>query len=258
MATQFAGKGSPLSPTGLSAVSGQLEVQAAEVWTVLHVETGGCGFLPDRRPDILFERHVFSRETRGRFDGQAPDISNPQPGGYGAGGAHQYDRLLKAIALDRPAALRSASWGVGQVMGFNAQIAGFGDVEAMVAAMAESEDKQLLAMAGEIKHNNLHLALKSHDWRAFARGYNGPNFERNQYDTQLAASFQRYRVLLPDLNVRATQLYLSYLGFEPGKVDGVPGSRTRSAIEEFQQQQGLPATGDVTPVLLDQLRTRVG
>jgi N-acetylmuramidase len=73
------------------------------------VETGGCRFLPDRRPVILFERHIFSRETNHTFDASNSDISNPHAGGYSAGGAAQYDRLQRALALDRKAALRSAS-----------------------------------------------------------------------------------------------------------------------------------------------------
>jgi hypothetical protein len=35
---------------------------------VLTVETLGSGFLPDRRPRILFERHFFPSETKGAFD----------------------------------------------------------------------------------------------------------------------------------------------------------------------------------------------
>jgi hypothetical protein len=31
------------------------------------------------------------------------------------------------MALDEQAALRSASWGIGQIMGFNAKEAGFAD-----------------------------------------------------------------------------------------------------------------------------------
>src|SRR5229473_2919950 len=107
-----------------------------------HFETAGCGFLADRRPPILFEGHIFSRETNRQFDAQG-DISNPAPGGYGAGGTRQYDRLEKAMKLQ--AALRSASWRIGQIMGLNAQIAGFNDVGEMINAMVESEDRQLLA-----------------------------------------------------------------------------------------------------------------
>jgi len=36
--------------------------------------------------------------------------------------------------------LRSASWGLGQVMGFNAEDVGFANVDALVAACVESED----------------------------------------------------------------------------------------------------------------------
>ena len=188
MSVAFRGTALPLDEDGMAEVIDRVKSGAAEVWAVLTVETRGCGFLPDRRPMILFERHVFSRETKGRFDPSHPDISNPQPGGYGAGGANQYDRLQRAIALDRKAALRSASWGIGQLMGFNAEIAGYADVEEMVAAMAMSENRQLLGIAGEITHNRLDRALRSHNWAAFARGYNGPAYAKNRYDTRLSAA----------------------------------------------------------------------
>lgn len=82
------------------------------------------------RPKILIERHWFSRLTQGQFNVQAPDISNATSGGYGAGGAFQYERLAKVIAMNRTAALKSTSWGLGQVMGFNAAKLGFANVNA--------------------------------------------------------------------------------------------------------------------------------
>jgi len=124
MALEFAGKGSPLTLDGFAAAAEILGVKAAEIWAVLTVETLGCGFLADKRPAILFERHIFHGQTGGRFDNEA-DVSNPAAGGYGPGGAAQYGRLAEALKLDRVAALKSASWGIGQVMGFNAESAGF-------------------------------------------------------------------------------------------------------------------------------------
>src|SRR5437764_10425590 len=109
----FQGDSQALSRTGLDSVANRVGVQAAEIWTVLAVETSGCGYLPDRRPQILFERHIFHRLTNGQFDDG--DISDPTPGGYGPPGAHQYDRLARAIAKNRNAALQSASWGVAQI-----------------------------------------------------------------------------------------------------------------------------------------------
>ncbi len=46
--------------------------------------------------------------------------------------------------------------------------------------------------------------------------------------------------------VRSVQLNLATLGYKPGPADGILGSRTRSAIEAFQRDQGLPATGEVS------------
>ena len=102
----------------------QLGAGAPELWALLTIEAKGCGFLSDRRPVILFECHIFSNEPRSRYDASNPDISNPSWRGYGPGGAAQDERLNKAIALDRIAAIRSASWGIGEVMGFNAETAG--------------------------------------------------------------------------------------------------------------------------------------
>jgi hypothetical protein len=234
----FQGTAFALSTDGLTVVSNRLGVHALEIWAVLAVETSGCGYLPDRRPQILYERHVFHRLTQGQYDDG--DISDPNAGGYGAIGAHQYDRLAKAIVLDRTAALQSTSWGIGQIMGQNYALAGFGAVEDMVAAMSESENQQLAAMGNFLTNSALNVPLQAHDWTAFARGYNGPNYSINQYDRRLNGEFQKYSVgLAPDLNVRAGQLYLTYLGFQPGLIDGIPGVRTLSALAQFQAQRGL-------------------
>lgn len=235
-----------------------MSIGAAELWSVLTVETSGCGFLPDRRPKILFERHIFRRETGGRFDASNPEISNRTPGGYGALGAYQYDRLQQALALDRKAALRSASWGIGQTMGFNAEIAGYSDVEALVNGMMVSETEQLRAMAQMITHNNLHKALSAHNWAAFAGGYNGPDYAKNNYDTRLAEAYNKYvNGPLPDLPARAAQMYLTYLGYQPGSIDGIAGRATYAALNVFQQQNGLPLTQEINEAILAILKEKV-
>jgi hypothetical protein len=144
--TEFIGPGTPLTDNGLSDILQSAGLKPAEIWSVVSVETSGCGYLRDRRPKILFERHVFSRLTGHQFDDADPDISQRTAGGYGPSGSNQFDRLNAAIQLDRPAALKSASWGIGQIMGENFGPAGFTDVDAMVKAMVASEDNQLRAM----------------------------------------------------------------------------------------------------------------
>jgi hypothetical protein len=252
MPFSFQGLGRALSSAGLAAVSAMLGTHAAELFTVLTVETKGCGFLPDRRPQILFERHVFHRLTRGAFDDG--DISDPKPGGYGAPGAQQYDRLANAIAKDRAAALQSASWGIGQIMGENFREAGFADVETMVNAMIVGEDEQLGAMGNFLLHAGLHIPLRTHDWASFARGYNGPDFALNRYDQLLSAEFQRLNATsLPDLIVREAQLYLTYLGFDTHGIDGIAGTETLSALAAFQTKYGCGITTWLNTQAVEQL-----
>jgi hypothetical protein len=253
----FQGTARPLSTAGLGVVSRQLGVEAAEIWTVLAVETSGCGYLPDKRPRILFERHIFHRLTMGEYDDG--EISNPTAGGYGQTGAHQYDRLALAIAKDRTAALQSCSWGIGQIMGENCALAGFPDVEQMVTAMSDSEDQQLAAMGNFLVGSRLDVPFQAHDWASFARGYNGANYAINRYDIRLKAEFQKFSAGgLPDLNVRAAQLYLTYLHFHPGQVDGFGGTLTLSALADFHTQHGLTKTRVIDAETVAQLSAAAG
>ena len=257
MSDTFVGASLPLSQPGVDAVTALLNTGAAEVWTVVTVETKGFGFLPDRRPMILFERHIFHKQTRGKFDATHPDISSSKRGGY-AGGAAEYDRLSQAVALNRTAALNSASWGLGQVMGFNSKLAGYASVDAMVAAMVDSEDAQLAAMANFLVATGLKASLVSRDWAAFAKGYNGPDYAKNQYDAHLAASYARFSGgFLPDLLVRQAQVLLTFLKLNPGGIDGVPGKQTRSAVVRFRESAGLGNSDVIDAALIAAMRAKM-
>lgn len=115
----------------------------------------------------------------------------------------------------------------------------------MVTDMVKDEDAQLLAMAQFIKGNNLAAALQRQNWVSFARGYNGRDFKKNEYDTRLAGAYAKYKTILPDLALRTAQVSLTYLGIDPGLIDGLRGRRTRSALIQFQEKHGLPMTGEV-------------
>lgn len=253
----FAGTAEPLTRQGFRQVVDSLGIGISELLALLAVESRSCGFLPDRRPVILFERHIFHRLTNGRFSGAHPDISHPQPGGY-AFGAQEYPRLAKAVRLDRAAALKSASWGAGQVMGFNHQAVGWPDVESLVADMMASEDLQLQAVAGFIRSSGLVEPMMAHDWARVARIYNGKDYAKNKYDVRLAAEHNRYATAkaLPDLDVRRAQLYFNYLGV-PLTVDGLYGRLSRSAVLDFKAQMGLGGGERIDKALLDALQARV-
>ena len=254
---KFIGKVQPLTRFGLSkalAILGLGPNDAAYIWTVVEVETAGLtqgfGFRVDRRPQILFERHIFRKYTDGRFDDVAPDLSGPA-GGYGLL-SEQYGKLERALALcakakmGSEAALKSASWGMGQVMGFNYNVAGYKTPLRMVQAMVRSEDAQLASMVGFLKANGLAEKLLKKDWPGFARMYNGPSYWQNHYDVKLAEQYQRFASgSLPNLEMRTAQVALLYLSYAPGRIDGIIGPRTRAAIKYFRIAAGLQAGEEI-------------
>ncbi len=240
----FIGRAAPLTTDGVARFTSITQSSAAAMWAVLSTETSGCGFLPDRRPKILFERHIFHALTGGAYDRSHPGISQPTAGGYGAGAANQYTRLAAALALNRVAALKSASWGIGQVMGENFLHAGFPTVDAMVDAMVASEDNQLAAMAAFIGASHLSAPLSQRDWTGFALGYNGPDYARHNYDGILRQFYAQFMANgLPDLTVRAVQVWLTYRQLDPKAIDGRPGPDTSAAISAFQVKEGMSVTG---------------
>jgi len=146
----FEGAGQPLDRSGFDAAHDQIGGDKEALWSILQVETRGFGFFADRRPKILYERHIFHGRTGGRFDASAPDLSNEQAGGYSTG-VNEYTRLKRAMLLDRNAALESVSWGLGQVMGFNAVKIGYANAQAMISAFAVDEAAQLMGCVHFIK-----------------------------------------------------------------------------------------------------------
>jgi len=238
---EFAGAALPLAEKDIVAAARELGVEPAVIRAVDEVESAGAGFLPDRRPKILFERHIFSRRTSHRYDATHPAISNPVAGGYGAAGEAQYDRLRQALALDRRAALQSASWGRYQVMGFNAELCGWPDVERFVADMAESEAQHLRAFIGYCRACDLIRFLAVHDWRSFTRGYNGPG-NVDEYAQKLAVAYRKHATAAappvpatgagnPIELIRQAQ---RALGFTGSDVDGDPGPLTRAAASKYR------------------------
>jgi hypothetical protein len=174
------------------AAADKLGVEVAIIKAVAEVESKGKGFLDTGEPVILFERHKFHTFTGGLFDKSHPNISNKKPGGYGKV-SDQHKRLQEAASLDRDAALRSASWGKFQIMGFNWAALGYESVQDFVNAMYISEAEHLDAFLRFITVNNLLQYLKDKNWAKFARGYNGKDYKINDYDGKLARAYKKFK-----------------------------------------------------------------
>ena len=62
----------------------------------------------------------------------------------------------------------------------------------------------------------------------------------------------------PDRNaVRDAQIALRDAGYEPGRIDGVMGPKTRAAVREFQASHGLPQTGRLDETTQERLFAQV-
>lgn len=192
--TPFAGAARRLDDIDLPRIAARIGVGEDELHAVLDVEAAGSGFDALGRPKMLFEPHVFDRQLG---PGDKRDRARAAGIAYPRWGAKpypkdSYPRLMEAAKIDARAAWRSASWGLGQIMGFNATAAGFTSPEEMVADFMEDEEAHLDAMVTFIVTAGLDDELRRHDWRGFARGYNGPSYAAHGYHTRLAAAYAKW------------------------------------------------------------------
>lgn len=202
-----------LCRTYLVAAAKRLSVELAAVMAVNEVESLGEGFLDNGKPKILYERHIMYRQLarpRTPEDDAAalqvhaddlatsqPNLVNPRAGGY-AGGTAEHQRLAHARLIDDTCALESASWGAFQIMGFHAVRLGYSSVQDFAARMAKDENEQFEAFVRFLEADPALLkALKAKKWAVFAKGYNGPDYQRNLYDIKLERAYQRHAAGCP-------------------------------------------------------------
>lgn len=189
-----------LSKADIIAEANDLNIEPAALKAVIDVEAAGEGFDKQGRPTILFEPHIFWDELgKIHYYTKRTELAKKHKGLlsqewdkslYRIGGS-SHDKLKIGADLHWEAAHKSASWGLGQIMGFNAQKIGYATLKDFIDDMYESEAKQLKAMGMFLKANGLISKLQRHDWAGFARGYNGSAYAKNQYDTKLAAAYAK-------------------------------------------------------------------
>jgi hypothetical protein len=172
-----------------------LGVNVAAIKAVAEVEAAGSGFLPDGRPKILFEAHIFSKFTNRVYNASHPDISSTSWNrSLYKGGTKEYERLEKAKKLNLEAAYKATSWGKFQIMGFNYLQCGYNNVFEFVEDMFNSEREHLIAFCKFINRKIMHQALKGLNWAKFAFHYNGAGYKKNQYDIKLAKAYKKFLI----------------------------------------------------------------
>jgi len=269
----FIGTGRRLKQGDVGNAARVIGVETAVLLAVLEVEAAGRGFDRKNRLKMLFEPHIFYRQlgkstkrNRAVREGLAYRKwgAKKYPRSYDA----RYEQLNRAMKIDAEAALKSCSWALPQIMGFNHQAAGFSFPALMVKSMQQGEYEQVLAMVTLLKSWGLDKKLKGKDftlsanWIGFASRYNGSGFRKNKYHINLAKAYRKHSkgaaMQLPGpanshilqegtkgeavLNLQAN---LVALGYRPGPIDGRFGDKTHRAVIAFQLAWQITADGKV-------------
>lgn len=197
---EFKGAAKRVQDTDLGRIAAKIGVGEDILHAIMDVEAPKSGFDSQGRPRILFEPHIFYRElgdTPARKQAVARGLAYQswKPGAYGLENT-QYSKLERAMQIDETAALKSCSWGRGQIMGFNHKAVGYLTVQDMVREFAASEAAQIEAIVDFIATNKLDASLRSihvtgkpsspDQWRTFAKSYNGAGYEKNGYHVKLS------------------------------------------------------------------------
>lgn len=274
----FIGTGKRLAQGDIGEAARWLGVPTAALLAFIEVETAGRGFDAQNRPKMLFEPHVFYREIGKGAKAGILDKAIAAGLAYKSWGAKpypkdSYPRLKQAYDLMPDRALRSASWGLGQILGDKHQICGHASEEAFVRANMQGEREQLLCMTALMIAWGIPKMLAGKDltkaasWAPVAAKWNGSGYAKHNYHGRIAAAFVKHSAgeemvtpIAPTAllqrgmrgeAVRNLQNDLAALGYEFKKgIDGRFGDETDTRVRRFQIDSGLTPDGKVGPATL--------
>lgn len=266
-----AGGMSRRSADGVDFIAASIGCEVAVVKAIVEVESSGSGMDVAGRVKVLFEKHKFYTHLTGAKRDAAVKAGlarknwiSPKNGGYKDQPNNEaaLGFLIRAIAIDETAALKSASYGLGQVLGSNFALCGWRTVQDFVADMCASEDNHIKAILVFLVGNGLQASMRDRDFDAVARVYNG-SANVAVYGEKMRDAYARMTGAAPAVKspvrdaglrigstgyrVEALQKRLNELGF-PVVVDMDFGPATRRAVMSFQAEHLLEVDGVVGPM----------
>ena len=247
MKQPWQGRADPRELTGqdFAQAAQRIGCDVAAIRAVWEVEAGGRHFLADGSVIRRFEPHHFPRDMWPSIGfsvrkGEAPWRASLR--------LSNEDMFQDAAVLDMDAAIDASSWGAPQIMaGMNHRAAGFSSGREMVEHMAQSAAHQLGAFVQLVESWGIAGAIRAHDWRAFARRYNGSG-QVDRYAALMESAYRKHSgersavvLRVGDRGAAVRELQRA-LGVPD---DGAFGPQTLNAVEAFQRAAGLPVDGIV-------------
>lgn len=242
----------------LTTAARKLNVETAALAAFVAAESAGVTFWNvggKRLPAIRFEGHYFHRLTKGETKQKAiaAGLAHPRAGKVKNPRAYaaRWDLFWRAHAIDPEAAIRSTSWGVGQVMGEHFKRLGFASPAALMDSAMDGLGGQVELMVRFIRMDKkLIAAIKQKAWRTIARIYNGPAYKRNKYHIKMRDFYRRFSHSLASTFSAAP--LLKKAGYPVGRY-----KTERAAIVDFQTANGLVPDGIAGPMTLEALEEAI-
>ena len=255
-------------------------IEKAALLAIAEVESGGVAFSNvdgKMLPLILYEYHVFYRwpglTSAARGEAVKKGLATPHSGviPYPGSQKARYTLLERAATINEDAAYAACSWGVGQVLGENAEWLGYGKPKALAERAMDSVEGQVEVMLAFIRKRGLIDALNAHDWNGFARVYNGAGNVAD-YAPKMEKAYKKFaggaplpvevnpvelRTGMRGESVARLQRLLRGLGYSL-VVDADFGPATKRQVTLFQADQGLAATGIATSATIARLEAHSG
>lgn len=184
-------------PDVYEEVSKDLGMEPELLKAFIKVESGKTNTL-NGRPICRWETHIFKRYTnitinvhgmRGKI---TEECQNNEYEAYERGCSIEEGKYADKAQM-------SASWGMGQIMGFHYKRLGFSTPKALIDYIAASDDNSLRAIGKFIKTNaQLLKACQEKDFHNIAKFYNGAHYEKyapegKQYDDKIKIAYEQLK-----------------------------------------------------------------
>src|SRR3989339_953267 len=113
------------------------------------------------------------------------------------------------------------------------------------ATAHKNSDMEMLSLRTHVSELESQLQQKDNQVIALQEALDTESKERTSLATQLSTLTEKYKSVSHTGSVKQIQIALQNAGYDMGKIDGVMGGKTRSAVRDFQKANSLKVTGKV-------------